>query len=472
MITKSFKDFIKVKDGIFNEAEDGAKDWKKEFIQLENGFVPPPKMRPIIQAFVDSGDIKIMDDTSKGGVQMPKKNLFLTGGAVRDFLKGKSPNDYHLATNATPAQTALILAKAGFKLKGKANNLKLVFVPKPADEISKRIWFVSKSHSIGAIINNEIFEIETLRTDPKTGVDGKNFVDSPVEDAATRDITINAMYIELSKPDGENSKLYDPTKKGWHDANNGIVQPVGKAEDRFKEDPSRVLRTLRFHGRFSKMGDLNPDIKKAMDRHKDLSGVDLKRVRDEFLKGLLHPDTDIKRYIKIYAETGIMEKVFPGVKINSEIPSKFKRDKPLALAWLLQDNSIEKVAEVLSSATKDGKETGWTDQEKMAVLYLIALKEFTPQDRSQALQKWKGTGLSKGQIKDWVELFTYTDSKGIERPRKPAWALHVKTFADHDKPLAGPDDVAHLPELLRSKALGDLENKKFVEKLPVKDKED
>jgi hypothetical protein len=102
-----FKDFILLK-------EEANKDWKKEHIQLEKGFVPPTKMRPVIKAFLNSGDIEVMKDTTKE-INMPKKSLYLTGGSVRDFLKGKSVKDYHLVTNATPEQIALILHKGGFR---------------------------------------------------------------------------------------------------------------------------------------------------------------------------------------------------------------------------------------------------------------------------------------------------------------------------------------------------------------------
>ena len=66
---RSFKQYVLLREEGENdgggENASGKKDWKKEYVQLEKGFVPPPKLRPVIDAFVDSGDIKIMDDTSK-----------------------------------------------------------------------------------------------------------------------------------------------------------------------------------------------------------------------------------------------------------------------------------------------------------------------------------------------------------------------------------------------------------------------
>ena len=446
MINKSFKDYILLKE------ETGTKDWKKEHIQLEKGFVPPQKMRPIIKAFNASGDIEIMKDTTKE-VTMPKKSLFLTGGSVRDFLKNKSIRDYHLVTNATPEQTALILHKAGFKACEEADKskLKLVFKPRPAEENSPKVWCVGtcdkggKPCSIKAIIKGEEFEICTFRNGPKTNksIDKADLADNPVDDCNGRDLTVNALYLELSKEDAENNKLYDPSKKGYHDATNGVIRTNGKAKERFAEDPSRILRAIRLHARYGTTAKMDPDIENSVAEFSDLEGVELEEVREEFLKGLLHPDTNIRRLVKIYDRMGIMKKLLPGVKINTEIPKIFaaKADKALALAWMLHENPIEQVADALASS-RNSKKTGWNDEERRAILFLITLLEFRPEQRPDYLDAWKGTGLTKNQVKDWVEMFNITDSKGRVRNRRPVWALHVKTFADNDQPLARPEELS------------------------------
>lgn len=464
MTRKSFKEFVLIKEGGEDDPNVGgsvSKDWKKEFISLEKGFIPPSKMRPIIEAFAESGEIAIMKDTSKD-VTMPKKPLFLTGGSVRDFLKGKAVKQFHLATPATPEQIAHILHAAGFRMdvdrSGKTGkDMKLTFTPKIAKPKDAKKWFVLARDnsdkvnvvSIGAEVEGETFEISTFRKNPKLskGSPGADFVDNPIDDASGRDININALYIELSKPDGENNKMYDPTGKGYHDIKNGSVRMVGKAEERFKEDPIRVLRAVRFHCRFGKGSRLDLDIERSLPRFKSLEGVDMEEITAEFLKGLLHPDTDVKCYVNIFKRTGLLEKVFPDVEISTDIPPQFsaRRDKPLALAWLLKDNPSESVDAVLSpkKVTDGGEEksTGWSHQDKKAVLFLLKLLEFTPQQRPEALRQWKGTGLSRDQIRDWVDMFKFTDSQGRVRNRRPTWAQSVLLFADNDKPLSKWDDV-------------------------------
>lgn len=457
MIKKSFKKFVLVK-----ESEDAGvggslnKDWKKEFVSLEKGFIPPSKMKPIITAFIESDKISIMKDTSKD-LTMPKKTLFLTGGAARDFLKGKAIKQFHLATPATPEQIAHILHAAGFKMdedrsEKQGKDLKLTFEPKPAKPKDVKKWFVlerdnSKNASvvsIGAEVDGEPFEISTFRKNAKTsnGTDGSDFVDNPIDDANGRDLNINAMYLELSKPDGENNKLYDPTGKGWHDVKTNTVRTVGKAEEKFKEDPIRILRAVRFHCRFGKGSRLDAEIEKALPRFKSLDGVEDGKITEEFLKGLLHSDTDVKCYINIFKRTGLLEKLFPDVEVNTEIPPQFaaRRDKPLALAWLLKDNPLESVEQILSPMRGE-KSTGWSPQDKKSVLFLLKMQEFTPEQRADMFKQWKGSGLSKDQIRDWVDMFKFTDGQGRVRHRRPTWAKSVGLFADHDKPLASWDDV-------------------------------
>ena len=255
---KTFQDYLLIKEAQQQETP-VSKDWRKEHVSLEKGFIPPTNMKPIIEAFNDSGKVVVMKDISGKHLTLPKKSLYLVGGPVRDFLLGKSIKDYDLATDANPEQIATILNAKGFRYAGdrtgkKGVPLQLPFTPKPAEAGTKKMWFVKgrdahgKAFVISAIVNGEEFEIATFRQDAKMGkvsddassrekrTPGVDFVDNPHGDASRRDFTINAMYIELNKPDGENNKLYDPTGKGWHDAKHNIVRTVGSAKDRFEED--------------------------------------------------------------------------------------------------------------------------------------------------------------------------------------------------------------------------------------------
>lgn len=455
----SFKKFKILKENEENQNNtppSNNKEWRKSFIKLEKGFVPPSKMVPIIEAFLKSGDIKLTNDTAKA-VTMPKKTLFLVGGPVRDFLLNKTIKDYDLASNATPEQIAHILSNSGFKMaddrSGKSGKpMNLGFSPEPAQRGDKKYWFIKgrdasqdgKAFVISAVVDNEEFEIATFRKDAKV-VDGNasvDFVDNPNDDASRRDLTINSLYIELSKPDGENDKLFDPTGKGYHDVKNSVVRTVGKADDRFEEDKLRILRAIRFHCRFGGGPIMDKDIEKSIPKFAHMDGVALERIKDEFVKGLMHPDIDVKKYITIYKRTGLLNKVFPGVHVEPamSVPANFsgKKDKPLALAWLLQNNDIAKVEEVLSPSRNvngESKQTGWTLEEKRTVLFLLRLKDFDPNRIHEFLRMRQGIMLTDQQIRDWVEMFKSEHPHG-----KPVWSKHMQAFSQY-RPTAKWDDV-------------------------------
>lgn len=439
---KSFKEFVS--NRIINEEQKkvaSSGDWKKEYVKLEKGFVPPQSMRPVVQAFLDSGSISLTDDVSKK-VTMPKKSLFLVGGPVRDFLMGKAPKDLDLATNATPEQIAMILSNAGFNLVKKGPEWNLPFKPKIAEESDKKKYYLKgrdssdKPFVVGAIVDGNEFDIATFRRDAKT-INGKSevdFVDNPHEDASRRDLTINAMYIELTKADGENGKLYDPTKKGYHDVHSGTVRAVGDAHERFEEDKLRVMRAIRFHAKYGGGKPMDSEMERAMSKFRNLEGLALERVKDEFVKGLEDPEIDPKKYVRLYDKHGLIGKVLPGVSINSNVPPQLrdKKDRFLALAWILQDNPIERVREVLGNKRKQGDNevnTGWSFQEREVVCYLLGLKEFHVDNLPDLLEKKKVLGVTKEQIRKWVELFDVVDKNQV-RSLRPNWSRRVRSFAD------------------------------------------
>lgn len=435
---RSFGEFVEQRE---EEAKKGDKDWRKEYINLPTGFTPPKNMRPIVQAFLDSGSIELTNDTSSK-VTLPKKSLFLVGGPVRDFLlnPSKRAKDYDLATNATPEQIALILHNAGFGMENPSDAEQMDLPFKPAKGTGNKSWFLKgrdaggegKPFVIGAVVNGENFDIATFRKDGKTfnGNSDVDFVDNPHDDAERRDLTINSMYIELTKPDGENKKLYDPTRMGYHDVFSGTVRTVGKADKRFEEDKIRVMRAIRFHCKFGKSAHIDRDIAAAIPKFADLEGVSLERIRDEFLKGLEDPDVDPKKYLSLYERFGLLPKVFPGVRVRTDVPPQMrdKKDKFTALAWMLQDNPSDKVEQVLDSV-RDGTHTGWSGKEKSTVSYLLGLKEFDPDRLDDYLKGRRNLGLTKDHIGRWTDMFDVTDG-GSVRSLRPTWTKRMRRFAD------------------------------------------
>ncbi|XP_035243917.1 CCA tRNA nucleotidyltransferase 1, mitochondrial [Anguilla anguilla] len=155
-----------------------------------------------------------------------EKNHFelrIAGGAVRDLLSGKRPDDVDFATTATPDEMKRMFQAAGVRMINNKGE---------------------KHGTITARIHNENFEVTTLRVDVQT--DGRHaeveFTTDWKQDAERRDLTINSMFFGL---DGT---LYDYFN-GYEDLKNCKVRFVGSAEQRIQEDYLRILRYFRFYGR-------------------------------------------------------------------------------------------------------------------------------------------------------------------------------------------------------------------------------
>ena len=146
------------------------------------------------------------------------------GGCVRKILNKENTDDIDLATNLTPDQVKVCL-----------------------DNSKIKYFETGLEHgTITAKIDNQNFEITTLRKDVKT--DGRHaiveYTTNWEEDALRRDFTINSIYSDI---DGN---LYDPNN-GHKDLINGIIKFIGEPETRIREDYLRIIRYLRFYSGYS-----------------------------------------------------------------------------------------------------------------------------------------------------------------------------------------------------------------------------
>jgi len=150
---------------------------------------------------------------------------FVVGGAVRDLLLGRQPKDFDVATDAHPEQVRGVFRRSRI--------------------IGRRFRLVH------CMCGNEIVEVATYRKahDPESG-EGQadehgrllrdNVYGTQPDDAARRDFTINALF-------------YDPTTQKIVDYHNGVadlkkkqLRIIGEPQARYREDPVRMLRAVRF----------------------------------------------------------------------------------------------------------------------------------------------------------------------------------------------------------------------------------
>lgn len=183
----------------------------------------------------------------------------LVGGVVRDLLLDKIPKDIDIATECKPDEMIKLFKK-----------YKVYYIP------------TGLQHgTITAHINSRDYEVTTLRIDRLT--DGRHaeveFTEDWREDAERRDLTINAMSLDLQ------GNLYDYFNGQQHLAERKVVF-VGDAHTRICEDFLRILRYFRFYGRISPSPDLHdPDTLQAIrDTAEGLTGISVERVWQEMSK--------------------------------------------------------------------------------------------------------------------------------------------------------------------------------------------
>ena len=179
------------------------------------------------------------------------------GGCVRKIIKDEKVDDIDLATNIEPT-----------KVKQALENKKINYFETGI-----------KHGTITAVIENNKFEITSLRSDIKT--DGRHaeieFTTNWVKDAERRDFTINSIYADI------NGNLFDPFD-GKKDLENGILKFVGDPEKRIKEDYLRILRYFRFFAIYSKK-DHQTEIKKTIKKNiVGIKKLSSERLLDELKK--------------------------------------------------------------------------------------------------------------------------------------------------------------------------------------------
>ncbi len=209
----------------------------------------PARVHNIQRNLIDERAIEVVETLQDAGFE-----TYIVGGAVRDLLLGLAPKDFDIATQATPEEVKRLFKRA--------------FI------IGRRFRIVHVIYGRGR--EHEVFEVSTFRANvdhsdapkvkgnersQKTQLEGmQHAVDSSgrvlrdnvwgdiASDAARRDFTVNAMY-------------YDPTSEvlvdyhgGMTDAKKKVIRMIGEPADRYREDPVRIIRAVRFAAKLSKLG--------------------------------------------------------------------------------------------------------------------------------------------------------------------------------------------------------------------------
>ncbi len=208
---------------------------------------------------ISKNALKVLQRLSKAGYQ-----VFLVGGGVRDLLLNQQPKDFDIATNARPEEVKALFRNC--RLIGRRFRLAHILYGRDVIEVATfRGPHVTHIHDRK---NSHSEEGRILRD---------NVYGSIEEDALRRDFTVNALYYNM-----DDGSIVDYTG-GMDDLRQQTLRMIGDVATRYREDPVRMLRAVRFA---AKLGfDLEEQTGSLIyDMGHLLSGVPVARLFDESVK--------------------------------------------------------------------------------------------------------------------------------------------------------------------------------------------
>ncbi len=235
---------------------------------------------PISRKMIDEEALKVLYRLHRHGFL-----AYLVGGSVRDLLLGKVPKDFDVATNARPHEINALFKNS--RIIGRRFRLVQVFFK--GGKVVEVSTFRSRS------------EFEEIETEEGNTVRIDSF-GTPEEDALRRDITINGLFYNIA-----DFSIIDHVG-GMADLEHHIIRTIGDPNEKFQQDPVRMIRVIRHAARtgFS----IEDQTCQAIVRHREeIRKCSPFRVRDEFLRdlkeGVAQPSLDLM------LQTGLLFSFFP-----------------------------------------------------------------------------------------------------------------------------------------------------------------
>ncbi len=252
-------------------------------------LVEPVIISPTNIAFdqkkISSSAIKVVEKLRLSGYES-----YIVGGCVRDLLMDMKPKDFDVATNATPEQVKILFSRS--RIIGR--RFQIVHVRVGSEMIEVTTFRAKHTENKNGLSKSQLSSKGMLLRD--------NIFGSIAEDAIRRDFTMNALYYCPI----ENS-IIDYTK-GLEDLDKRLIRIIGDPSQRYREDPVRILRAIRFT---AKLGfSIENKTSKAIDKSRLLlADIPPARLFDEVLKLLMNgyalaSFTALRKY-------GVFEILFP-----------------------------------------------------------------------------------------------------------------------------------------------------------------
>ena len=264
----------------------------------------PASVHGIDPSLVDDRALSVVRTLQDAGYE-----AYVVGGAVRDLLIGLRPKDFDVATDATPEEVKALFRRA-FIIGRRFRIVHVVYGRGREHEVIEVSTF--RAH----LDNRAAEQVKGNERTSKSELAGmKHAVDSSGrvlrdnvwgpqdEDATRRDFTVNAMYY-----DPESQYLVD-YHGGMQDSNKKVLRMIGDPVARYREDPVRIIRAVRFAAKLSQLGfKLETKTAKPLAAMLGLlADVPQSRLFDEMLKLLQtgHALASIEQLQKLGLQKGI-----------------------------------------------------------------------------------------------------------------------------------------------------------------------
>jgi poly(A) polymerase len=218
--------------------------------------------------WLDPKAVEIIRDLKRGGHQ-----AYLVGGCVRDLLLGLKPKDFDIATSASPENVKRNVRRS--QIIGK--RFRIALARRPRQMYSESI------HSLFPALDDNFpheYQITTFRREPEIDESGRcneNVYGDMRQDAFRRDFTLNALYLDPLK-----KEIIDYTG-GYEDILSKKLKVIGNPTQRFKEDPIRIFRAIRFLYR-GKMDWDKKTYRSLEENLSELKNAKKERLREEIFK--------------------------------------------------------------------------------------------------------------------------------------------------------------------------------------------
>jgi poly(A) polymerase len=225
---------------------------------------------------IDPDALFVMEKLSKAGYI-----AYLVGGSVRDLLLRQKPKDYDISTSALPEEIR---------------------------KLFRNCILIGRRFRLAHIrFGRKILEVSTFRSgdvEAETLIVRDNEWGSPEEDVKRRDFTINGLFYDPS-----NQTVIDYVG-GYPDLQRKYLRTIGAPFVRFKQDPVRMIRLLKFQARLA--FEVNADARIALlECRGEIVKSSPARILEELLRML--ESRSSQSFIRLMTENGVLELLMPAL---------------------------------------------------------------------------------------------------------------------------------------------------------------